>query len=424
MFTRQIANGRLALARVESEDQIAAMSPEDQAEIRAIQDEWAVQGIEIHPVAKWWGFEIHLNPQACELVADITEELGKMLAKFPKLKPIGPLIKLYCKIRASLIRKVGKDYGCKLVSPWIAPGMLIPISLAPAVDTSLWWTVFGRDGETGASGWNEDQKFPGHFTQASPALAAYKDKLYCVHRGSGGDKYLWWTVYETVPADSETGDTGWSEDRRFPAHLSESGPALATFGDYLYCLHRGAGSDEEIWWTRFNGTSWSPDVKMNASTKNAPALAVHDGKLHVLYKWNKDNSIWYITFNGSSWSQTAKTNLATNADPALAVYRNKLYFACKSSANNKLWFGEYPHGIREMTGYDTTKGPSLAAMGDYLYLMLHGVDNKLWWARWNGSSWTNATPLPNHKTGVAPAIIGFRDQNGTEDQLLCVHRGL
>jgi hypothetical protein len=43
-----------------------------------------------------------------------------------------------------------------MVSPWIAPAMLIPISLAPMDDTSLWWTVY----ET-AEGWNQDERFPG-----------------------------------------------------------------------------------------------------------------------------------------------------------------------------------------------------------------------------------------------------------------------
>ncbi|MGY2063199.1 hypothetical protein ACW9HQ_50615, partial [Nocardia gipuzkoensis] len=180
-----------------------------------VQTELASDGYEVSAVTKWWGFEVHLNAKAAQAAADITEKIGSLLAKIPKLKPLAPLIKAYCKIRAAWIRRVGATHGCKLVSPWIAPGMLIPISLGPKEDASLWWTVYQPD-----KGWNEDQKFPGHMSASNPALAVFNGKLYAVHRGYT-DRMLWWTVYDP------SAENGWADDTNLPQHFSDDGPALA-----------------------------------------------------------------------------------------------------------------------------------------------------------------------------------------------------
>ena len=67
---------------------------------------------------------------------------------------------------------------------------------------------------------------------------------------------------------------------------------------------------------------------------------------------------------------------------------------------------------------------TLTVFGDYLYCVHRGgKDNKLWWTRWNGSSWSPDTQLPDHLSDEGPAILAYRDRNATEDQLLCVHRG-
>ncbi|WP_437756258.1 hypothetical protein [Sorangium sp. So ce1389] len=111
-----------------------------------------------------------------------------------------------------VIKAVSGGYGCKLVSPWISPTMLIPISLAPKDDTSLWWTTFGPE-----DAWSEDKRFLQHYSAENPALAEFQGKLYCVHRGNG-DSSLWWATFDP--------DQGWGEDHRFPNHASASGPAL------------------------------------------------------------------------------------------------------------------------------------------------------------------------------------------------------
>ncbi|MFI5533007.1 hypothetical protein ACIA8O_31165 [Kitasatospora sp. NPDC051853] len=140
----------------------------------------AAQGVEVYAVTPWWGFEVYLNAEAAKLAAQITDLTGTVVSKFPPLAPISSFIKIYCKIRALWIKAAGTPSGCKLVSPWIAPGMLIPIPLGPTGDSSLWWTVFEPE-----KGWSTDRKFTAHHSGSHPALAELDGRLYCVHRGHG-----------------------------------------------------------------------------------------------------------------------------------------------------------------------------------------------------------------------------------------------
>ncbi|MFI6730442.1 hypothetical protein NRF20_06170 [Streptomyces sp. R-74717] len=48
----------------------------------------------------------------------------------------------------------------------------------------------------------------------------------------------------------------------------------------------------------------------------------------------------------------------------------------------------------------------------------------LWLTRFDGSTWTPDDKFNGtHLTGAGPALIAYRDKNGTQDHLLCVHRG-
>ncbi|MBT2489443.1 hypothetical protein J7E96_13115 [Streptomyces sp. ISL-96] len=104
-----------------------------------------------------------------------------------------------------MLIKVANGCGCKLVSPWIAPGELIPIRLQNKDDPGLWWTVLGT-----TAPWNIDQRFTAHYTAANPVLAVFQNKLYCVHRGNDGDTNLWWA--------STSDCVNWSDDQQFRGH--------------------------------------------------------------------------------------------------------------------------------------------------------------------------------------------------------------
>ncbi|WP_156056352.1 hypothetical protein [Streptosporangium roseum] len=52
-----------------------------------------------------------------------------------------------------------------------------------------------------------------------------------------------------------------------------------------------------------------------------------------------------------------------------------------------------------------------------------GSAQSLWWTRFDGTSWNADTRLPGHMSAQDPAIVAYRDPDGTETRLFCVHRG-
>ncbi|MGW0315147.1 hypothetical protein [Streptomyces flavidovirens] len=77
-----------------------------------------------------------------------------------------------------------------------------------------------------------------------------------------------------------------------------------------------------------------------------------------------------------------------------------------------------------LPNHASAEGPALAAFNVHLYCVHRGgSDGKLWWTRYNGSTWGTDTSLPNRFSAQGPAIVVYRDKNGTRDQLMCVHRG-
>lgn len=419
---REMATAQLAEARRLEDEQIAQLPEADQREIRAAQRELDPIGVECHVVTKWWGYEIHLNAKGAQLAAEITEFIGKIVAKFPKVRPFAPLIKLFCKVKAAWIKSVGQSYGCKLVSPWIAPGMLIPIRLGPKEDRNLWWTVFEP-----SPGWNEDQKFAGHESAANPALAVFNDRLICVHRG-GVHNTLWYTYYDPNI------EGGWSEDTEISHHASSDGPALAVFNGKLHCVYKDS-KNHAMWHMTFDGSRWSGGTVLpHHQTARGPALAAFNNKLHLVHRGGTDDYLWHATYDGSTWSRDTRVGGHKSAsNPALAVFNNKLHLVHRGGSDTGLWHSTYSgsgwSGGQSMRA-QSLEGPALAVFKGDLYCIHRGYgsgDQNLWWSKYR-TSWDTDRKFPGHLSGAGPAAIVYKDtknigEEPAPDQLLVVHRG-
>ncbi|MFI5945578.1 hypothetical protein ACIBCB_35775 [Streptomyces uncialis] len=400
--------------------------PEKVERAERARKELEAMGAQVWAYAKWWGFELHLNQEAVDLYLDIKDLIADILGEVLK-EPLSTLVAVAAMVQKAWVQSVSGGYGCKLVSPWIAPLMLIPVRLGPQEDTSLWWTVF----EPG-KGFNEDTKFPGHFSAANPAAAEFKGRLYVVHRGHStnqGDESLWWTSFDP--------DKSWTRDRQFPAHTSAAGPALAAYGDRLHCVHRGGGTDTNLWHTSTaDGVNWSADVKLPGhTTAVGPALAAFDGKLHLVHRGaGSDSSLWHATFDGTRWSADRKFPAHTTAaNPALVAYNGRLHCVHRGGGTDtSLYFSKYSSGANtwepdfKLPAHYSLEGPGLAVFDNKVYCVHrgHGTgDQYLWWSEYNGSRWSTDQKLAHHTSGAGPAVIAYRDKNGTQNQLLVVHRG-
>jgi hypothetical protein len=85
---------------------------------------------------------------------------------------------------------------------------------------------------------------------------------------TGKDSSLWWTRWD---------GSAWTPDQKLTMHSAAEGPALTVYKDRLYCVHRGAG-DQRLWWTVFDGSSWSADERLpgHHSAEAPAAIAYRD----------------------------------------------------------------------------------------------------------------------------------------------------
>jgi hypothetical protein len=382
---------------------------------------WDIANVRISCDAYWWGFALHLNEDAVQLLEQI-RNLTELLIKW-----LGPELEVPVKAAILLeklwIKAVDKGNGVKLVSPWVSPTMLVPLpeDEVHIDDTHLYWNIFDPDPDT--KRWSNDSKFPASYAEVGPAVATFGGRLICVHRGSSGDACLWWTSYDST--------NGWATDQRFPAHVSAVEPALAVFQDRLYCVHQGDADDLNLYWATFDGTSWSYDRQFSLVTSVGPALAAFQNRLICVHRGaQNDDRMYWTAFDGVTWCDTTPmTGHHTPSQPALVVFQEKLHCVYMTADNDLAWavFNEGKWNEPSNVGAVTSSGPALAVRDNQLYCVYVGESNDcvLFWCSFDGASWTSS-----HRTSVrandTPALILYRDQHTTnsgKNHLMCIHRG-
>ena len=120
----------------------------------------------------------------------------------------------------------------------------------------------------------------------------------------------------------------WSAGKAIPGAGSSDTPAVTAFKDKVYLAFKGA-SDNKILMSVFSG-DWSPVVALPANTfatSQGPALGTGDsGNLHIVWKGASDSFLWEAEIPaGAAIDSTTKfdvfgkiVGVGTSAQPALA----------------------------------------------------------------------------------------------------------
>ncbi|MFI0983614.1 hypothetical protein ACH4SP_42250 [Streptomyces sp. NPDC021093] len=363
---------------------------------------------------EWWGFELHLNNEAVELLDDIDELVQKIVGEIPE---VGEIIAGALEIQAAVIKAVANGGAVKLVSPWICPLWLIPIPETPP-DYKLYWTVYDPD-----NGWSADQPLPHGESVIVPALADSGGHLHCVYRGGAGDEKVYWTVYDP--------DNGWGDATVIEGNTTRSGPALAVFRDKLYCAYRGSDNDC-LYWITYDGSTWSAAQYFPRHfSASGPSLAVFQDRLYCVHQGSgEDTNLYWAVFDGDSWSADNRfPNHMTRVEPGLSVFQDQLHCVHRGNTDDrKLWhtvFDGEKWSEDQPIGADSRDAPALAVFRDHLYCV-HDAhdDDSMWWTTFDGTSWSPDRQFPGtHWSGEGPGLISYRDKHGTAGHLLCVHRG-
>ena len=215
---------------------------------------------------------------------------------------------------------------------------------------------------------------------------------------------------------------GWAPPTTIPGVGSSRGPSLCQFNGRLYAAWKGSGTDEQLWYSSFDGSSWAPQATIpGAASAIGPALAGFGNKLYAAWRgsgFGSDQGLYYSSFDGSSWAPRATIPGAASAiGPALAGFGNKLYAAWKGSGTNEqLWYTSFDGSswAPQATIPDVASeiGPTLrVGSGGRLYAVWKGSDDydqlndQLWYTSFDGSSWAPQATIPG-TDGSSGSLVG------------------
>ncbi|MFJ4321302.1 hypothetical protein ACIP46_39480 [Streptomyces lavendulae] len=381
-------------------------------------------------------------------------------------------------------------------------------------DQNLWRALYTTDG-----GWSPAVAFADHLSFAAPVLSEVDGTIYCVHRGAreegGGEKVLpvRWTSFtpasvrpyetaldeaaaEPLPKDATEQQTAawqakvqaaadaldqarkWTPDAYIDDVESAETPALVNDGGTLRMVFTGTDGyythgDPRLFETELSlvdgEAEWSrPKPVTGYGTALAPALAVLDGKVHLLYvDLNRDRLVHLVRDAEGNWApflddkgerpQTPRVDIrqlrrewqesedGMRANLSLAAHDGKLHLIRNGFGmlypavfDGKTWTDDRclpgPVPVEQGKGIDAAFSYRTAALASYDG-KLHAVypsartdaGDALRHCTWTEEGgWTRPVVLEGHDSNNTPALLGFREgpAEGAREVLLLVHRGI
>lgn len=242
------------------------------------------------------------------------------------------------------------------------------------------------------------------------ALAVFNGRLYAVWKGMERDDRVFYSSFN---------GTSWTPQQQVPGIGSSTGVALAVYGGKLFMAWKGVLTDQRIFYTAFDGTSWAPQQLVNGiGTSVGPRLAVLGSKLFMAWKGvENDQRIFFSQFDGTNWApQQLVPGVATSVGPAVTVFNGNLYMAWKGmNGDPGLYWSKFngtvfaPQQLIPNTG--TSEGPSLAVFNNRLYAVWKGEfgDQRLWYSQFSGTGWAAQTLIPGVASSVGPGLDVFNN---------------
>ena len=203
---------------------------------------------------------------------------------------------------------------------------------------------YGQRGR--AVDWRPGSVIESQSSKAAPAVAAYNNQLHMVHLGSSSND-LWWSLFDGQVWKTAEGQAG---NARIPGQKSKASPALAVFNGRLHMVHLGDSSND-IWWSIYDGVSWKKsdgtagnEKIPGQKSKASPALAVFNGRLHMVHLGDSSNDIWWSIYDGVSWKKSDGTagnekipGQKSKVSPSLAVFNNQFHMVHLGDSSNDIW---------------------------------------------------------------------------------------
>lgn len=287
----------------------------------------------------------------------------------------------------------------------------------------------------------------------SPSDPIPDPKLIIAYGGVGGGKR------NLIHSISSTDGVSWKQERErtFPGVLNRDGthsPALASFKNNLYCAVDGI-TDKVYVHSTVDGESWLPSYPVDSLTISySPSLASFNQPTtdwlylaaHKSASASPTGEIWYSsTSNGKDWNPWEQISTISNANssPSLFVFNTKLCCAyllkngsvmCTANSMQDTE-GNYPWGeAQAIPGVKVggAEAPSFAVFNDKLYCAYQNDRGELYYTSSPKDSppqnppskdstseilsWNDPQSIPGVKITSAPALSVF------DNRLYCVYQ--
>ena len=236
--------------------------------------------------------------------------------------------------------------------------------------------------------WDTGETIPGQKSGAGASIAEFGGMLHMVHLGESSND-IWWSTND---------GSGWTDNIQIPGQLSQTIPALVSFNGKLFMVHTG-GSSHEIWISKFDGNSWTKNTVIKGQLSQSPVkLAAFQNKIHMVHLGDSSNDIWWSVFDpvpppdgtpddGSWWSNTRIRCQLSESVPALAVHNGLLHMVHQGDGSNSMWWSVYDgdEWTHDMTipGQESQMTAALCETPDHSQLvMLHlgSSSNEIWFS--------------------------------------------
>jgi hypothetical protein len=247
------------------------------------------------------------------------------------------------------------------------------------------------------------------------------------------DNLVQYNINQPVGNDPE----GLDYDHALTSYFGQWRAPLPSLPLGLYAAWRGAGTDESLHYSAFNGRFWGTPFALPAAqvpgSASPPALALFEGKLFMAYRGARINqSIWVTSSaDATTWAQqqAAGDGITTNTAPAMVVANgvDGLLWLAWHGSDNSVWWSSSSDGVHwaagqavtsptpEVSGPTTTATPALAVWDGAVYMAGFDPQGQLWWT-FNSDGTENGWAPPGFLSTVggqpvtsqaAPALAAF-----------------
>jgi photosystem II stability/assembly factor-like uncharacterized protein len=222
-------------------------------------------------------------------------------------------------------------------------GIMHMVRNDPLQSNALVWST-SSDGLN----WSGDQPL-GPSSQAGASLAAFESALHMVYLEDGSHLIRWWMFDGTTWTDQGNIPDLTIQPPKPPQNLSSPAlPALVWFQNLIMVFPDP--SSNELYMAMYNGTAWGAKISIRGQFSTRPAkLSVFGGALHMVYLADTDHVCWSVFIGsvlagsggGAWWSRTRIRCRKSQSVPALAVHNGLLHMVQQGDGSDSIRWSLY-----------------------------------------------------------------------------------